>query len=445
MDRLMAISPVDGRYGERVAELVPFFSEFGLMRYRVLVEIEYFIALSRAGLPQFEGFPAEKEKELLAVWNSFSLADAEFIKQKEAVTNHDVKAVEYFVKEQVSAIGLEKWSEFVHFGLTSQDVNNTAMPMAIRDSVREVMKPLLVSLRDALNKMADEWADIPMLARTHGQPASPTRLGKEIAVFAERLDSELLTLMTMKYSGKFGGATGNFNAHRVAYPGVNWPQFADRLLNDRLGLERQQTTTQIEHYDGLAALFDCISRINTIITDLCRDVWSYISLDYFKQTIVKGEVGSSAMPHKVNPIDFENGEGNLGMANALLRHLSSKLPVSRLQRDLTDSTAIRNTGVAMAHTLIAWKSVKKGLSKLIVNQDRIGRDLGENWVVVAEALQTILRREGYPKPYEALMALTRTNETITGETIRLFIDTLDVTEAVREEMKAITPFNYTGF
>ena len=445
MDRLMAISPVDGRYGERVAELVPFFSEFGLMRYRVLVEIEYFIALSRAGLPQFEGFPAEKEKELLAVWNSFSLADAEFIKQKEAVTNHDVKAVEYFVKEQVSAIGLEKWSEFVHFGLTSQDVNNTAMPMAIRDSVREVMKPLLVSLRDALNKMADEWADIPMLARTHGQPASPTRLGKEIAVFAERLDSELLTLMTMKYSGKFGGATGNFNAHRVAYPGVNWPQFADRLLNDRLGLERQQTTTQIEHYDGLAALFDCISRINTIITDLCRDVWSYISLDYFKQTIVKGEVGSSAMPHKVNPIDFENGEGNLGMANALLRHLSSKLPVSRLQRDLTDSTAIRNTGVAMAHTLIAWKSVKKGLSKLIVNQDRIGRDLGENWVVVAEALQTILRREGYPKPYEALMALTRTNEKITGETIRLFIDTLDVTESVREEMKAITPFNYTGF
>ena len=445
MDRLMAISPVDGRYGERVAELVPFFSEFGLMRYRVLVEIEYFIALSRAGLPQFEGFPAEKEKELLAVWNSFSLADAEFIKQKEAVTNHDVKAVEYFVKEQVSAIGLEKWSEFVHFGLTSQDVNNTAMPMAIRDSVREVMKPLLVSLRDALNKMADEWADIPMLARTHGQPASPTRLGKEIAVFAERLDSELLTLMTMKYSGKFGGATGNFNAHRVAYPGVNWPQFADRLLNDRLGLERQQTTTQIEHYDGLAALFDCISRINTIITDLCRDVWSYISLDYFKQTIVKGEVGSSAMPHKVNPIDFENGEGNLGMANAILRHLSSKLPVSRLQRDLTDSTAIRNTGVAMAHTLIAWKSVKKGLSKLIVNRERIGKDLEENWVVVAEALQTILRREGYPKPYEALMALTRTNETITGETIRLFIDTLDVTESVREEMKAITPFSYTGF
>ena len=445
MDRLMAISPVDGRYGERVAELVPFFSEFGLIRYRVLVEIEYFIALSHAGLPQFEGFPAEKEKELLAVWNSFSPADADFIKMKEAVTNHDVKAVEYFVKEQITAIGLEKWSEFVHFGLTSQDINNTAMPMAIRDSVREVMTPMLVSLRESLIRMAGEWADIPMLARTHGQPASPTRLGKEIAVFADRLGNELEMLMTMKYSGKFGGATGNFNAHRVAYPAVNWPEFADRLLNERLGLERQQITTQIEHYDGLAALFDCISRINTIITDLCRDIWSYISMDYFKQTIVKGEVGSSAMPHKVNPIDFENGEGNLGLANALLRHLSSKLPVSRLQRDLTDSTTIRNTGVAMAHTLIAWKSVKKGLAKLIVNREKIERDLEDNWVVVAEALQTILRREGYPKPYEALMALTRTNKTITGEIIRQFIDTLDVTEAVREEMKAITPFNYTGF
>lgn len=445
MDRLMAISPVDGRYGERVAELVPFFSEFGLMRYRVLVETEYFIALSQAGLPQFAGFPAAKEQELRAVWNSFSPADADFIKQKEAITNHDVKAVEYFVKEKVSAAGLGKWAEFVHFGLTSQDINNTAQPMAIRDSVREVLKPMLISLRDVLRAMADEWADIPMLARTHGQPATPTRLGKEIAVFAERIDVELMTLMTMKYSGKFGGATGNFNAHRVAYPGINWPEFADRLLNDRLGLERQQTTTQIEHYDGLAALFDCISRINTIITDLCRDVWSYISLDYFKQTIVKGEVGSSAMPHKVNPIDFENGEGNLGVANALLRHFSAKLPVSRLQRDLTDSTVIRNTGVAMAHTLIAWKSVKKGLSKLIVNREKIHSDLDDNWVVVAEALQTILRREGYPKPYEALKDLTRTNEKITGEVISRFIDTLDVSEAVREEMKAVTPFNYTGF
>lgn len=445
MDRLMAISPVDGRYGERVTELAPFYSEFGLMRYRVLVETEYFIALSQAGLPQFEGFPAGKDHELRAIWNSFTPADAEQIKQKEAVTNHDVKAVEYFVKDKVTTAGLGKWAEFVHFGLTSQDINNTAQPMAIRDSVREVLKPMLISLRDTLRAMSEEWADIPMLARTHGQPATPTRLGKEMAVFTERLDSELMTLMTMKYSGKFGGATGNFNAHRVAYPGVNWPEFADRLLIDRLGLERQQTTTQIEHYDGLASLFDCLSRINTIITDLCRDIWSYVSLDYFKQTIVRGEVGSSAMPHKVNPIDFENGEGNLGVANALFGHFSAKLPVSRLQRDLTDSTVIRNAGVAMAHSLIAWKSVKKGLAKLIVNREKIHSDLEENWVVIAEALQTILRREGYPRPYEALKDLTRTNEKITGEVIRRFIDTLDVSEAVKEEMKGVTPFNYTGF
>jgi adenylosuccinate lyase len=441
----MAISPVDGRYGERVGELVPFFSEFGLMRYRVMVEIEYFIALSHAKLPQFEGFPAAKEQDLRALFNSFSPADAEFIKQQEAVTNHDVKAVEYFVKEKVQAMGLGKWSEFVHFGLTSQDINNTAMPMAIRDSAREVMKPMLVALREMVRTMSDDWADIPMLARTHGQPATPTRLGKEMAVFCERLDSELMTLMTMRYSGKFGGATGNFNAHKVAYPLISWPEFADRLLGEQLGLERQQTTTQIEHYDGLAALFDNISRINTILIDFCRDMWSYISLDYFKQTIIKGEVGSSAMPHKVNPIDFENAEGNLGLANALLGHLSSKLPVSRLQRDLTDSTVIRNTGVAFAHSLIAWKSVRKGLSKLIVNKDKIRNDLEENWVVVAEALQTILRREGYPRPYEALMALTRTNEKITGATISSFIDTLNVSEEIKQEMKAVTPFNYTGF
>ena len=445
MDRLMAISPVDGRYGERVGELVPFFSEFGLMRYRVMVEIEYFIALSHAKLPQFEGFPAAKEQDLRALFNSFSPADAEFIKQQEAVTNHDVKAVEYFVKEKVQAMGLGKWSEFVHFGLTSQDINNTAMPMAIRDSAREVMKPMLVALREMVRTMSDDWADIPMLARTHGQPATPTRLGKEMAVFCERLDSELMTLMTMRYSGKFGGATGNFNAHKVAYPLISWPEFADRLLGEQLGLERQQTTTQIEHYDGLAALFDNISRINTILIDFCRDMWSYISLDYFKQTIIKGEVGSSAMPHKVNPIDFENAEGNLGLANALLGHLSSKLPVSRLQRDLTDSTVIRNTGVAFAHSLIAWKSVRKGLSKLIVNKDKIRNDLEENWVVIAEALQTILRREGYPRPYEALMALTRTNEKITGATISSFIDTLNVSEEIKQEMKAVTPFNYTGF
>ena len=445
MDRLNAISPVDGRYGERVTELIPYYSEFGLMRYRVLVETEYFIAISQARLPQFTGFPEGKEQELKSVYRDFSLADAGFIKQKEAVTNHDVKAVEYFFKEKVTALGLGRWSEFVHFGLTSQDINNTAMPMAVRDAVREVMTPMLVTLREILDGMADEWADIPMLARTHGQPATPTRLGKEIRVFSERLDAELMTLMMTKYSGKFGGATGNLNAHKVAYPAINWIEFANRLLNEQLGLERQQTTTQIEHYDGLAALFDNISRINTIITDLCRDMWSYISLDYFKQTIVKGEIGSSAMPHKVNPIDFENGEGNLGVANALLGHLSSKLPVSRLQRDLTDSTVIRNTGVAMAHSLIAWKSVKKGLSKLIVNREKIMSDLEDNWVVVAEALQTILRREGFPKPYEALMALTRTNEKISGETIRKFIDTLDVNDALKEEMKAVTPFNYTGF
>ena len=445
MDRLKAISPIDGRYGERVTELIPYYSEFGLMRYRVHVETEYFIALSQARLPQFAGFPEGKEQELRSVYREFSPADAEYIKQKEAVTNHDVKAVEYFVKEKVTALGLGRWSEFVHFGLTSQDINNTAMPMAVRDSVREVLTPMLVTLREILEAMAEEWADVPMLARTHGQPATPTRLGKEIRVFSERLDAELMTLMMTRYSGKFGGATGNLNAHKVAYPAVDWIGFANRLLNEQLGLERQQTTTQIEHYDGLAALFDNISRINTIITDLCRDLWSYISLDYFKQSIVKGEIGSSAMPHKVNPIDFENGEGNLGLANALFRHLSSKLPVSRLQRDLTDSTVIRNTGVAMAHSLIAWKSVKKGLSKLIVNKDKIMSDLEENWVVVAEALQTILRREGFPKPYEALMELTRTNEKITGEAIGKFIDTLDVSDAVKDEMKAVTPFNYTGF
>ncbi|MRR19806.1 adenylosuccinate lyase [bacterium] len=445
MDRLNAISPVDGRYGERVTELIPYYSEFGLMRYRVLVETEYFIAISQARLPQFTGFPEGKEQELKSVYRDFSLADAGFIKQKEAVTNHDVKAVEYFFKEKVTALGLGRWSEFVHFGLTSQDINNTAIPMAIRDSVREIMIPMLVSLREALESMAGEWADLPMLARTHGQPATPTRLGKEIAVFSERLNVELMSLMMTRYSGKFGGATGNLNAHKVAYPSVDWVEFANRLLNEQLGLERQQTTTQIEHYDGLAALFDNISRINTILIDLCRDFWSYISLDYFKQTIVKGEIGSSAMPHKVNPIDFENGEGNLGVANALFSHLSSKLPVSRLQRDLTDSTVIRNAGVAMAHTLIAWKSVKKGMSKLIVNHEKIKSDLEDNWVVVAEALQTILRREGFPKPYEALMALTRTNEKITGEAIRKFIDTLDISDAVRDEMKAVTPFNYTGF
>lgn len=441
----MAISPVDGRYGERVTGLVPYFSEYGLMRYRVMTEAEYLIALSHSGLPQFDDFPAGKDEEIRSVWRAFSPADGAVIKEKEAVTNHDVKAVEYFLKERVSAMGLERWSEFVHFGLTSQDVNSCAITMAIRDSVSGVMKPLLVELRDRLSAMAAGWDDIPMLARTHGQPASPTRLGKEVAVFAERLSNELTVLMTTVYSAKFGGATGNFNAHRVAYPGFDWPSFADRLLEERLGLVRQQTTTQVEHYDGLAALFDNLSRINTILTDLCGDMWSYISLGYFRQMIVSGEVGSSAMPHKVNPIDFENAEGNLGVANALFRHLSGKLPVSRLQRDLTGSTVIRNTGVAMAHTLIAWQAVIRGLSKLIVNHDAIRADLDASWVVVAEALQTILRREGYHQPYEALLTLTRTNEPVGETEIRRFIESLDVSEAVKQEMRAVTPFNYTGF
>jgi len=445
MERLKAVSPVDGRYGERVTELVPYYSEFGLMRYRVVVEIEYFIALSQSHLPQFSSFPEGMDNRLRSIYKDFSMADAQYIKDKEAVTNHDVKAVEYFVKEKVELMGLGTWSEFVHFGLTSQDINNTAMPMAVRDSMREMMVPALVAIRDMLKSMATEWESIPMLARTHGQPATPTRLGKEIAVFTERIDDELITLMMTKYTGKFGGASGNLNAHKAAYPSFDWVAFANRLLSEQLGLERQQTTTQIEHYDGLAALFDNISRINTILIDLSRDIWSYISLDYFKQTIVKGEIGSSAMPHKVNPIDFENGEGNLGVANALFGHMSSKLPVSRLQRDLTDSTVIRNTGVAMAHSLIAWKSIRKGLSKLIVNHEKINKDLEDNWVVVAEALQTILRREGYPRPYEALLDLTRTNEKITGATINKFIDGLDVSEKVKAEMKAITPFNYTGF
>jgi adenylosuccinate lyase len=445
MNRLLAISPVDGRYGQRIAELVPYFSEYGLMRYRVVTEVEYFIALAAAGLPQFKGFPEGKAEELRRIYSGFSEADAEAIKDTEAVTNHDVKAVEYFVKEKIMAAGLEQWAEFVHFGLTSQDINNTAIPMAVRDAMKEVIIPKLLSLREALEVRSSEWSDIPMLARTHGQPASPTRLGKEIAVFRERLDDQLAELSAVHYSGKFGGATGNFNAHKVAYPDVDWISFANRFLEEGLGLERQQTTTQIEHYDGLASLFDNISRINTVLTDLCRDMWSYISHDYFKQVIVKGEIGSSAMPHKVNPIDFENGEGNLGMANAIFGHLSSKLPLSRLQRDLTDSTVIRNTGVAMAHSLIAYKSVKKGLSKLIVNREKINADLEDNWVVVAEAIQTVLRREGYPKPYEALLDLTRTNEKVTEEVIHRFIDTLEISAAVKNELKAITPFNYTGF
>jgi adenylosuccinate lyase len=444
MNKLMAISPVDGRYGSKTSELAEYYSEYGLMKYRVNVEIEYFISLSILGLPQFQGFPKGREEDLRAVYRNFSETDGDLIKQKESITNHDVKAVEYFVKEKITELGLGKWSEFVHFGLTSQDINNTAMPMAIRDSLKESILPALGRIQDTLNSVSEEWRNIPMLARTHGQPASPTRLGKEIAVFSERLAMQTSTLVSLPYTGKFGGATGNLNAHYVAYPETDWVAFANSFLENSLGIERQQTTTQIEHYDDLAALFDCLSRINTILTDLSRDIWSYVSLDYFRQVIVKGEIGSSAMPHKVNPIDFENAEGNLGVANALFGFFSSKLPVSRLQRDLTDSTVTRNIGVAMAHSLIAYKSISKGFSKLKVNKEKIQSDLEDNWVVVSEAIQTILRREGYPKPYEALLNLTRTGEKVNAELMENFIDTLDVSNAVKAELKAITPFNYTG-
>lgn len=444
MNKLMAISPVDGRYGSKTSEIAEYYSEYGLMKYRVNVEIEYFLALSHLGLPQFQGFPKGREDDLRAVYLNFNETDAGLIKQKEKITNHDVKAVEYFVKEKITELGLAKWGEFIHFGLTSQDINNTAMPMAIRDSLKESLIPAISIIQETLNSVSEEWRNIPMLARTHGQPASPTRLGKEMAVFSERLAMQTSTLVSLPFTGKFGGATGNLNAHYVAYPGTDWVAFANNFLESSLGIDRQQTTTQIEHYDDLAALFDCISRINTILIDLCRDIWSYVSLDYFRQVIVKGEIGSSAMPHKVNPIDFENAEGNLGVANALFGFFSSKLPVSRLQRDLTDSTVTRNIGVAMAHSLIAYKSISKGFSKLKVNKEKIHSDLEDNWVVVSEAVQTILRREGYPKPYEALLNLTRTGEKVNAVLMENFIDTLEVSNAVKAELKAITPFNYTG-
>ena len=444
MNKLMAVSPVDGRYGSKTNELAEFYSEYGLMKYRVHVETEYFIALSHLGLPQFSGFPKGREEELRSIYKNFSETDAELIKQKENITNHDVKAVEYFVKEKVTELGFGQWSEFIHFGLTSQDINNTAMPMALRDSLKEVIVPTLGKIQDILNGVSEEWRDIPMLARTHGQPASPTRLGKEMAVFSERLAMQTMTLVEIPFTGKFGGATGNLNAHYIAYPATDWISFANNFLENSLFIERQQTTTQIEHYDDMAALFDCLSRINTILIDMCRDIWSYVSLDYFRQVIVKGEIGSSAMPHKVNPIDFENAEGNLGMANAMFGFFSSKLPVSRLQRDLTDSTVTRNIGVAMAHSLIAYKSVMKGFSKLKVNKEKIHNDLEDNWVVVSEAIQTILRREGYPKPYEALLNLTRTGEKINAALMESFIETLNVSNDVKAELKAITPFNYTG-
>jgi adenylosuccinate lyase len=444
LTELSAISPVDGRYRKKVEELAPFFSEFGLIRYRVFIEIEYFIELCQLNLMELSGVDPEVFEKLRIFYTEFTEADAEKIKEYEKTTNHDVKAVEYFIKEKFDESGLSRYKEFIHFALTSQDVNNTATPLSIKDAMTQAYLPALEELTSVLREKADQWSLIPMLGKTHGQPASPTRMGKEIKVFVERLENQSELLKTIPYSAKFGGATGNFNAHHIAYPDVDWVLFADKFLGNKLGLERQKTTTQIEHYDHMAALFDNMKRINTILIDLARDIWSYISMEYFKLKIKKGEVGSSVMPHKVNPIDFENAEGNLGMANAIFEHLSSKLPISRLQRDLTDSTVSRNIGVPLAHTLLAFKSLLKGLGKLIINEAGISKDLNQNWAVVTEALQTILRREGYPKPYETLKDLTRTNKIITRDVLHAFIDTLQLDRDVIEELKKITPDNYTG-
>lgn len=445
LSSLTAISPIDGRYRGKVEVLENYYSEYALIRYRVKVEIEYFIALCKLPLPQLAGVDHALFGELRDIYSKFSVDDAQRVKDIESVTNHDVKAVEYFIKEQFDRLGLAQYKEFIHFGLTSQDINNTSVPMLIRDSLHEAYLPLLDEMVGLLNKYAEEWKDIPMLAKTHGQPASPTRLGKEIRVFAYRLEKQIELLKQVPVSGKFGGATGNFNAHRVAFPDRDWRAFAKKFLNESLGIEREEWTTQISNYDNLAALFDAMARINTIMIDLDRDMWQYISMEYFKQKIKAGEVGSSAMPHKVNPIDFENSEGNLGLANAILNHLAGKLPVSRLQRDLTDSTVLRNVGVPLAHMMIALHSTLKGLHKLLLNEAAISRDLDNMWNVVAEAIQTILRREGYEKPYETLKALTRTNSKVDAESIASFIDTLKVSDAVKEELKAITPHNYTGF
>lgn len=445
LSSLTAISPIDGRYRGKVEILENYYSEYALIRYRVKVEIEYFIALCKLPLPQLAGVDHALFGVLRDIYAKFSVDDAQRVKDIESVTNHDVKAVEYFIKEQFDRLGLAQYKEFIHFGLTSQDINNTSVPMLIRDSLHEAYLPLLDEMVGLLNQYAEEWKDIPMLAKTHGQPASPTRLGKEIRVFAYRLEKQIELLKQVPVSGKFGGATGNFNAHRVAFPDRDWRAFAKKFLNESLGIEREEWTTQISNYDNLAALFDAMARINTIMIDLDRDMWQYISMEYFKQKIKAGEVGSSAMPHKVNPIDFENSEGNLGLANAILNHLAGKLPVSRLQRDLTDSTVLRNVGVPLAHMMIALHSTLKGLHKLLLNEAAISRDLDNMWNVVAEAIQTILRREGYEKPYETLKALTRTNSKVDAESIASFIDTLKVSDAVKEELKAITPHNYTGF
>ncbi|MCK5169651.1 MAG: adenylosuccinate lyase [Bacteroidales bacterium] len=444
LNKLNAISPIDGRYGDKTSVLSNYFSEYALIKYRVLVEIEYFIALCELQLPQLSDFDEKLYCDLRIIYDDFSTDDARKIKDVEKVTNHDVKAVEYFVKEKFDELNLGKYKEFIHFGLTSQDVNNTATPYSLRDAVENVYYPVLNELIDKLKALASEWSSISMLARTHGQPASPTRLGKEMQVFIERLERQIEQLKSIPFSAKFGGATGNFNAHHVAYPTIDWNKFGNHFVNDILKLHRSQPTTQIEHYDNLAATFDAMKRINNILIDLARDFWTYISMNYFKQKVVKGEVGSSAMPHKVNPIDFENAEGNFGIANALYEHLSAKLPISRLQRDLTDSTVLRNIGVPVSHSIIAFKSLLKGLDKVIVNEVAINADLEENWAVVAEAIQTILRREAYPNPYEALKDLTRTGDKITKESIHQFIDNLELTDKLKKELKEITPFNYTG-
>lgn len=444
LTKLSAISPVDGRYRNTTASLADFFSEAALIKYRVLVETEYFIALCELPLPQLQGFDPSLYAALRNIYTSFTEADAQRIKDIEKVTNHDVKAVEYFIKEKFDVLQLSSQKEFIHFGLTSQDINNTAIPYSLKDAMNKCILPVLNEVVAKLSFLAEEWAVVPMLARTHGQAASPTRLGKEIEVFVVRIKAQLAQLNAVPYSAKFGGATGNLNAHHVAYPQIDWLGFANRFVNEGLGLHRSCPTTQIEHYDNFAAYCDALKRINTILIDLDRDIWTYISMNYFKQKIKEGEIGSSAMPHKVNPIDFENSEGNLGIANALLEHLSAKLPISRLQRDLTDSTVLRNVGMPLAHGLIAYKSLLKGLDKLILNKQALENDLEENWAVVAEAIQTVLRREGYPKPYEALKELTRTNTRITRESIASFIGTLQVNDAIKEELRKISPASYTG-
>ena len=444
LNSLTAISPIDGRYHSKTSELRPYFSEYALIKYRVIVEIKYLMALAEEGIAGMDDFPKEKFTNLNAIIYNFSEEDATRIKDTEKVTNHDVKAVEYFVKEKMRELGLEKYLEFVHFGLTSQDINNTSIPLSLKEAVNEQYLPLFDSMLNQLKTYQEDWKNIPLLARTHGQPASPTRLGKEIQVFVERLEVQVEQLRNMPYSSKFGGATGNFNAHHIAYPNHDWKAFANKFVNETLGLNRSQTTTQIDHYDNLAALFDCLRRINTIILDLNRDMWTYISMDYFKQKLKEGEIGSSAMPHKVNPIDFENSEGNIGIANALFEHLSSKLPVSRLQRDLTDSTVLRTIGMPLAHTFIAMKSTLNGLNKLLLNEAAIAADLEKNWAVVAEAIQTILRSIDFEKPYEALKGLTRKNEAVTKESVHEFIESLAVSDEVKERLKNITPQNYTG-